>query len=84
VRLNRAVALAEVEGPGAAFDEVDALAYPGLATYLPYHAVRADMLARLGLGDAARAAYDRALALDPEPAERSWLEARRASVAADG
>ena len=84
VRLNRAVALAEVAGPAAALDEVDTLAAPALAVYLPYHAVRADLLARLGLSDSARAAYDSALALDPEPAERHWLEARRASVASDG
>lgn len=84
VRLNRAVALAEVAGPAAALEEVDSFAAPALAAYLPYHAVRADLLARLGLGDSARAAYDSALALGPEPAERAWLEARRASVASDG
>jgi RNA polymerase sigma-70 factor (ECF subfamily) len=81
VRLNRAVALAEVEGPMAALEEIDALALPALANFLPYHAVRADLLARLGFGDSARSAYDSALALDPEPTERRWLEARRASVA---
>lgn len=84
VRLNRAVALAEVASPAAALEEVDGLASPALAAYLPYHAVRADLLARLGLGDAARAAYASALALDPEPAERLWLENRRASLASDG
>lgn len=81
VRLNRAVALAEVAGPVAALEQVDALALPALAGYLPYHAVRADVLARLGLREAARSAYDAALALDPEPAERRWLETRRVLVA---
>ncbi len=77
VRLNRAVALAEVAGPEAALDAVDALDAPGLAAYLPYHAVRADLLARLGVAESATAAYESALALSPEQAERRWLERRR-------
>jgi RNA polymerase sigma-70 factor (ECF subfamily) len=84
VRLNRAVALAEVAGPAVALEEVDALDTPALAGFLPYHAVRADLLARLGLSDAARSAYDAALAFDPEPAERRWLQERRALVAQIG
>lgn len=76
-RLNRAVALAEVAGPAAALEEVDALDAPGLAQFLPYHATRADLLQRLGLTDAARAAYAAALALEPAGAERMWLERRR-------
>jgi RNA polymerase sigma-70 factor (ECF subfamily) len=77
IRLNRAVALSEVRGPAIALEEVDALAHAGLATYLPYHSARADLLARLEQSDAARIAYDAALALDPEDAERRWLERRR-------
>jgi len=73
-RLNRAVALAEVRGPAMALEEVDALSHAGLADYLPYHALRADLLARLGLADPARRAYDAALALAPADAERRWLE----------
>lgn len=76
-RLNRAVALAEVAGPATALEEVDALAAPALADFLPYHAVRADLLARLGLREEAISAYDRALALDPAPAEARWLTRRR-------
>jgi RNA polymerase sigma-70 factor (ECF subfamily) len=76
-RLNRAVALSEVRGPAIALEEVDALSHAGLAGYLPYHALRADLLARLGLADAAREAYDAALALAPAGAERRWLERRR-------
>jgi RNA polymerase sigma-70 factor (ECF subfamily) len=79
-RLNRAVALAEICGVEAALEEVDALDAPGLADFLPYHAVRADLLARLGLKDAARAAYDAALRLGPERAERLWLEDKRAAL----
>jgi RNA polymerase sigma-70 factor (ECF subfamily) len=76
-RLNRAVALAETRGPAVALEEADALSHAGLADYLPYHALRADLLARLGLGDAARQAYDAALALAPAGAERRWLERGR-------
>lgn len=81
VRLNRAVALAEVAGPEAALDEVDALDTGPLASFAPYHAVRADLLRRLGRNDEARAAYDAALALDPAPAEQLFLAARRRQLA---
>ena len=79
VRLNRAVALAEVAGPAAALAEADALDAKALADFLPWHAVRADLLARLGQKDAARSTYDAALQLGPEKAERLWLEAQRAA-----
>ena len=77
VRLNRAVALAEVEGVAAALTEVDALNSPSLQEFLPYHALRADLLRRAGRVDEARAAYDCALALGPASAERAWLQARQ-------
>ncbi|WP_244624679.1 DUF6596 domain-containing protein [Sphingomonas sp. So64.6b] len=76
-QLNRAVALTQVRGAAAALDEVDALALPGLAEFLPYHAVRADLLARLGHRSAARRAYNAALRLAPGSAERRWLERQR-------
>lgn len=81
VRLNRAVALAEVTGVGAALAELEALATPGLAACLPFHAVRADLLRRAGRRTEARTAYDAALALAPATAERLWLERRRGEVA---
>lgn len=74
VRLNRAVAVAEVQGPDAALEDVDQLAAPGLNEFLPYHAVRADLLRRLGRLEEGRAAYQYALALEPGLAERHWLE----------
>ncbi|HVV94420.1 MAG TPA: DUF6596 domain-containing protein [Hyphomicrobiales bacterium] len=80
VRLNRAVALAEVAGPGAALAEVGALDGAALAAFEPYHAVRADLLRRLGRLAEAEAAYAAALALDPPPAERRWLERRRSAL----
>lgn len=83
VRLNRAVALAEVAGPAVALAQVEALDAAGLKDFGPYHALRADLLARLDRSDEAAVAYDRVLALDPAPAERLWLARRRAALATD-
>jgi RNA polymerase sigma-70 factor (ECF subfamily) len=79
VALNRAVALAEVDGPAAALAAVDAL---DLATYHLFHAVRADLLSRLGRGDDAAEAYGSALALATNGPERAFLEQRRRAVRA--
>ncbi|MFC5931911.1 RNA polymerase sigma factor [Cryobacterium melibiosiphilum] len=75
VRLNRTVALAEVDGPQAALNEVDALR-PALTGYHLWHAVRARMLRLLGRRDEAMAADLRALELTANDAERRLLEAR--------
>lgn len=83
VRLNRAVALAEVRGVGVALAEVERLDPAAVQAFAPYHAVRADLLARLRRTGEARAAYGAALALDPGPAERLWLERRRAALVMD-
>jgi RNA polymerase sigma-70 factor (ECF subfamily) len=82
VALNRAVALAEVKGPAAALAEVDGL---DLAQYHLFHSTRADLLARLGRrADAARA-YEVALSLATNSAERTFLEDRAvAARRADG
>jgi RNA polymerase sigma-70 factor (ECF subfamily) len=80
VRINRCVALAEVEDPAAALAELDRLETPGLAEFLPYHAVRADLLRRTGRDAEASAAFAKALALDPPEAERRWLERRAAEL----
>lgn len=80
VRANRAVALAQAFCPAAALAEIDGL---GAVGWLPWHAARADMLARLGRHAEAVAEYDAALALSPKPAEALFLKRRRAaSVAA--
>ncbi len=76
VALNRAVALAETEGPTAALEIVDALA-ERLDRYHLLHAVRADLLRRLGREDEARAALDAALARTDDPDDRALLTARR-------
>ena len=80
VRLNRAVALAEVEDAATALCEVEALASQSLEDFLPYHAVRADLLTRTGRRDAARVAYRKALALEPSVAEVRWLERKLAAL----
>lgn len=77
IRLNRAVALAEVGGVSSAFQEVEALHNDALRNFLPYHAVRADLLRRMGRMADARDAYDDALRLEPTAAERLWLMRRR-------
>ncbi|WP_304282987.1 RNA polymerase sigma factor [Caulobacter segnis] len=76
-RVNRAVALAEVAGPAAGLADLEALDEERLAGFQPFHAVRADLLARLGRREAALAAYDQALALGPAEAEMRWLIRRR-------
>ncbi|MFC8089421.1 RNA polymerase sigma factor [Streptomyces sp. NPDC057301] len=74
VALNRAVAVAEVDGPAPALDLVDALDLDG---YHVLHAVRADLLRRLGRHTEAVREYESALALAENPAERAYLERRR-------
>lgn len=78
VRVNRAVAYAEVAGPDAALLELEALDKSGMEGFAPYHAVRAELLARIGQNAEAKAAYDKVLALTEQPAERLWLLRRRA------
>jgi RNA polymerase sigma-70 factor (ECF subfamily) len=80
VRINRAVALAEVAGPDVALADLDTLDAARLGDFAPWHAVRADLLRRLGRADEARAAYDAAILLTEGHAERAFLSARRLSV----
>lgn len=75
VRLNHAVALSHVRGPGEALAAVDALA-SRLDGYHLLHATRAELLAALGRDDEARAANARALALAANPAEQALLRDR--------
>ncbi|MET9827756.1 sigma-70 family RNA polymerase sigma factor [Streptomyces sp. NPDC006385] len=80
VALNRAVAVAEVEGPRQALDLVDALDLDG---YHVFHAVRADLLRRLGRRMEAARAYEAAVALAESPAERAFLQRRTATLSTD-
>jgi RNA polymerase sigma-70 factor, ECF subfamily len=74
VALNRAVAVAEVSGPAAALELVDGL---DLARHHLWHAIRADLLRRLGRSADAVAAYDAAIELAGNEPERAFLQRRR-------
>ena len=77
VALNRAVAVAMVDGPEAALAEVQALERDGrLASYRYLHSTKADLLRRLGRHDEAAGAYEVALALTHNATERAFLEAK--------
>ncbi|WP_123666151.1 RNA polymerase sigma factor [Actinocorallia herbida] len=76
VALNRAIAVAELDGPAVALAAVDRLEGK-LAAYHAYHATRADLLRRLGDGERSRAAYDRAIELAGNTAETAYLRRRR-------
>ncbi|MBQ1067699.1 RNA polymerase sigma factor [Micromonospora sp. D75] len=74
VRLNRAVAVAELDGPQVALAEVEGLPLEG---YHAYHATRAELLRRIGRGGEAREAYERAIELAGNSAETAYLKRRR-------
>jgi RNA polymerase sigma-70 factor, ECF subfamily len=76
IALNRAIAVAELDGPEVALAAVDRLG-DRLAGYHAYHATRADLLRRLGRSQKSRAAYDKAIALAGNTAETAYLTRRR-------
>ncbi|HEY5977278.1 MAG TPA: RNA polymerase sigma factor [Solirubrobacterales bacterium] len=78
VELNRAAAVAMSEGPGRGLELIDAV--EGLDEYGPMHAARADLLSRLGRDREAVAAFEHALGLSANPAERRYLEGRIAAL----
>lgn len=80
VRLNRAVAVAEVEGPAAGLALVDALDRPALSQW---QVVRANLLRRLGRTAQSVAAYDAAIALTDNAPERTFLLLQRKTVAGE-
>ncbi|WP_410665723.1 RNA polymerase sigma factor [Amycolatopsis sp. lyj-84] len=77
VALNRAVAVAEVDGPEAALDAIDGL---DLEDYHLYHAIRADLLHRVGRGVESAREYDAAIRRAGNSAERRLLERKLAAV----
>jgi RNA polymerase sigma-70 factor, ECF subfamily len=81
VALNRAVAVAEVDGPAAALDLVDRL---DLDSYYLLHAIRGDLLRRLGRLPEAALAYDAAIARTENATESEFLRGRRESLDAGG
>lgn len=76
IALNRAIAVAELDGPEVALATIDRLEHR-LAGYHAYHATRADLLRRLGRGQESRAAYDKAIDLAGNTAETAYLTRRR-------
>ena len=78
VELNRAAAVAMADGPEHGLELIDRI--DGLDDYVSFHASRADLLRRLGRGEEAATAYERALALAPDGPERLYLDARLAAL----
>jgi RNA polymerase sigma-70 factor (ECF subfamily) len=78
VELNRAVAVAMAQGPESGLALIETI--EGLDSYRHLHSARADLLRRLGRRDEAEEAYERALELTQQQAERGFLERRLAEV----
>ncbi|MBO0861176.1 MAG: RNA polymerase sigma factor [Chloracidobacterium sp.] len=77
VHLNRAVAIAERDGPAAGLTHIDALLEHGeLANYYLAHSARAELCRRLGRTDEARSSYEKALVLTQQEPERQFLQER--------
>jgi RNA polymerase sigma-70 factor (ECF subfamily) len=79
VALNRAIAVAELDGPEVALAAVDRLENE-LDGYHAFHATRAELLRRLGRSEKSRAAYDRAIDLAGNTAETAYLMRRRGQL----
>ena len=83
VAINRALAIAELQGPGAALEAMPTVAADvRLAEYQPYWAARAEMLAKTGTHDEARHAYEIAIGLERDPAVRRFLQQRQSVLPA--
>ncbi len=76
VEVNRAVAVAMAHGPRRGFADAAAPDRAGRTSYYPYHVARADLLRRTNQREAAADAYERALALCSNSAERAYLQRR--------
>jgi len=81
VLINRALAIAELDGPQAAVEALQDIATDErLTQYQPYWAARAELLSKTGAYDEAREAYDMAIGLEHEPAVRTFLQKRQAAL----
>jgi RNA polymerase sigma-70 factor (ECF subfamily) len=81
VAINRAIAVAETQGPAAGLAALDSHADdPRLSQYQPFWAARAELLARTGQTQEADAAYERAIGLETDPAIRAFLQRKRAAL----
>jgi RNA polymerase sigma-70 factor (ECF subfamily) len=82
VAINRALAIAEVQGAGAALEAIEELAADRrLAEYQPYWAARAELLAKTGAQAEARHAYEIAIGLERDPSVRRFLQLRQSALA---
>lgn len=83
VAVNRALALAELQGAGPALEAIETIAADvRLSEYQPYWAARAELLAKTGAPDEARHAYEIAIGLERDPAVRRFLQRRQSSLPA--
>jgi RNA polymerase sigma-70 factor (ECF subfamily) len=81
VAINRALALAEVDGATAGLESLETLAGDKrLTEYQPFWAARAELLARTGACADARRAYEVAIGLERDPAVRRFLQRRQAAL----
>jgi predicted RNA polymerase sigma factor len=81
VAINRALAIAEIQGAGAGLDALQEVAGDArLAEYQPYWAARAELLAKAGEHDEARQAYEIAIGLERDPAVRRFLQQRQSAL----
>ena len=81
VAVNRALAIAELQGAGTALEALQEVAADvRLAEYQPYWAARAELLARTGAQRDARGAYEIAIGLERDPAVRRFLQRRQATL----
>ena len=81
IAVNRALALAEVHGAGAALEAMPEItADSRLAEYQPYWAARAELLAKAGAYVEARKAYEIGIGLEPDPAVRRFLQRRQSAL----
>jgi len=81
VAINRALAIAQIDGPVPALAALQQIADDArLREYQPYWAARADLLTRIGAHHEARAAYDVAIGLERDPAVRQFLQFRRGAI----
>jgi RNA polymerase sigma-70 factor (ECF subfamily) len=79
--INRALAIAQTRGAGAALEVVEEVAADArLARYQPYWAARAELLERTGAHDEARRAYEIAIGLERDPAVRRFLQQRQSGL----
>jgi predicted RNA polymerase sigma factor len=83
VAINRALAIAELQGAGAALEAMEQVAADvRVAEYQPYWAARAELLARTGAHDEARRGYEIAIGLERDPAVRRFLQRRQSALPA--